>query len=87
VSGRRANYEVEHRGRGLVVIRDHGPWDEHLTVTNDAEGVVARLSSDGLLRDGDLLLYYDSDGDLSQLLHLGGEFVGFEPAPFNRRNS
>lgn len=68
-----------------LVIRDLGPWDQHPTVTNDAEGVVARLFRDGLIPGRRRLLYFDSDGNLDELLHDGGKFAGFAPGPRGER--
>ena len=70
---------VENIEGSPLVIRDLGPWDRHMTVTNDAENVVAELVSEGLLPLGRLLHYYDSDGQLDQLLVKDGRFVGFAP--------
>lgn len=82
--GRSANYSVV-QGRFTIaeflVIRDVGPWDEHLTVTNDAEAVVAELLRTGILMNGQRLLYYDSGGALDELLIVGGKFSGFAPGP------
>lgn len=66
----------------VLVIKDITPWDQHPTVTNDAEWVVENLYSRGLLLGSKLLLYYDSEGHLDQLLHDGqGHFTGFAPGP------
>jgi hypothetical protein len=85
---RRANYHIlvkdEPDGPGYspgrerpLVIRDVGPWDEHLTVTNDAERVVEDLIFQGLLPPGRRLIYYDSEGELTETLIENGKFVGF----------
>ena len=65
----RANYNIEVQefveaiGKRRVVIRDLGPWDQHPTVTNDADAVVHDLTSVAKIVDGDTqLLYYDSEG-------------------------
>ncbi len=65
---------------GYLVIRDIG-GDGYLTVTNDAEGVVKKLVKLELLTDDKRLLYYDSDGQLDEILVEDGEFSGFAPAP------
>lgn len=73
---RTANYRVEYEDETSVTIRDLGPWDEHPTVTNDAERVVRDLHGMGL--QCRRLYYYDSGGQLDELLHDGhGEFLGF----------
>lgn len=64
----------------VVLIADVGPWDVYPTVTNDAEDVVKKLTAIGRLKPGRQLLYYDSEGVLSELLHDGaGVFLGFAP--------
>lgn len=60
-----------------LVIKDLGPWHKYRTVTNDAEGVVSHLIEQRLLEPGQPLYYYDSDGELGELLVEGGKFVGF----------
>jgi len=77
---RSANYNVVAEKPDEIIIRDVGPWERHPTVTNDAEGVVADLHREGRLPAGRRLLYYDSWGELDQLLHDGqGRFTGFAP--------
>jgi hypothetical protein len=75
---RPANFEVvQNLTTGLVLtIRDLGPWDRHRTITNDAEGVVARLA-DQLV--GRQLYYFDSEGILDEILVADGRFAGFSP--------
>ena len=82
-----ANYRVEYDGPEGLVLRDLGPWERHLTVTNDAEGVVARVRE--LLGDR-RLFYIDSDGQLDELLVKDGQFAGFAagaPAAIRERVS
>ncbi len=64
-----------------LVIKDVGPWDKYPSVTNDAENVVFELVRRGLLPEGRLLFYYDSDGRLDEILVKNGQFVGFAPGP------
>lgn len=65
-----------------LVIRDVGPWDKFLTVTNAAEGVVEFLTGLALLPPGRKLFYYDSDGQLDELkVDARGQFAGFAPGP------
>ncbi len=80
---KRANYQIveDLTGRPLV-IKDLGPWDQHPTITNDAEGVVAELHLRGVLPADRRLLYYDSEGQLDEiLLDVAGCFAGFAPGP------
>lgn len=75
-SGRHARFRIEEVHADRVVIRDLGPWERHLTVTNDAEAVVALLAVCSDL-GGRRLLYYDSADELTELLVRDGLFVGF----------
>ena len=84
MSDRGANFvivEDDFLQRQPLVIRDIGPWDRDLSVTNDAENVVARLAADGRLPKGRRLFYYDSDGQLDELVHDNGKFTRFAPGP------
>jgi hypothetical protein len=62
-----------------LVIKDIGPWDKYLTVTNDAEAVVESLYATNDLHSGRRLFYYDSAGEKDEILHRDGRFVGFAP--------
>ncbi len=62
-----------------LIIKDIGPWNRHMTITNDAEGVVQRLVQQGHLPKGRSLFYYDSEGELSEILVRDGFFAGFTP--------
>lgn len=75
---RRSMYTVVEETPEVLCIRDVGPWDEHLSVTNDAEEVVRELAP--ALKDGRRLEYYDSDGHRDQILIKDGKFAGFAPA-------
>lgn len=79
---REAQYIIVHddnlKERSLI-IQDVGPWNRHLTVTNDAENVVQRLERQGHLPPGRRLFYYDSDGEFSEILVRDGFFAGFAP--------
>ena len=79
----RANYEIVESecSPELVVIRDIGPWDQFWTITNATESVIEELYAQGKLEDGQMLLYYDSEGSLDELLHENGRFVGFKAGP------
>ncbi|SRR6266576_7358618 len=72
--GRHANFTVILDGKDRVIIRDDGPWDQHFTVTNDAEWVVKQLTP--TLR-GRRLLYFDSEGELDELIVQDGKFKRF----------
>lgn len=64
-----------------LVLRDVGPWDQHPTVTNAAERVVQDLVAQGRLEPKQRLLYYDSEGELTEILHDGERFTGFRHPP------
>lgn len=64
-----------------LVIRDIGPWDRYRTVTNDAEAVVEALVKAGRLPEGRRLLYFDSEGDLDEIIVKNGKFAGFKAGP------
>lgn len=74
---RKANYELVEQTTEYVLIRDVGPWDKFLTVTNAAEEVVAELAS---MLNGRRLDYRDSEGERWVLLIKDGKFHGFERA-------
>jgi len=77
----RTNIEIVARADHAITIRDRGPWTEFMTITNDAEGVVAELWKLGLLKSHQHLFYYDSADQLDELLHQDGKFTGFKPGP------
>lgn len=69
-----ANYIIERDRPGYLLIRDMGPWDQHRTITNDAESVVEELAP-GL---GDRKLFYiDTQGNTDRILHKDGKFIDF----------
>ena len=68
------NYEVIEQSDKRILIRDIGPWDIFLTVTNGAEYVVKELAP---ILNGRRLEYYDSEGELTELMIKDGKFVGF----------
>ena len=79
---RKARYEiVEDQPGEPLVIRDLGPWDQHLSVTNDAENVTAELFMKGKLYGSRRLFYFDSDGIKDEIVHRGGIFLAFAPGP------
>lgn len=74
---RHARYRIIKENAEAILFRDIGPWSQHLTVTNDAEYVVEQLAPRlGARR----LFYYDSEGDLTELLIKDGKFAGFKHA-------
>ena len=77
----RANYAIVHERPEALTIRDLGPWDRYMTVTNAAEEVVAELTAEGKLTNSQRLFYYDSEGRLDEILTHQGRFAGFAPGP------
>ena len=71
---RRSNYSVVKSDAEKIILRDIGPWDQYLTITNDAENVIEDLSP---VLHGRRVLYYDSEGELTELRHKDGVFTGF----------
>lgn len=60
-----------------LVIRDIG---RHcVSVTNDAENVVAELRAGNMLPEGRRLFYYDSTGHFDEILLNARGFAGFGP--------
>lgn len=74
---RTASFEIVEQTAQAVTLRDLGPWDKYPTITNAAEEVVADLSRKGVIKEGQRLLYYDSENELTELLHKESKFVGF----------
>ena len=80
----KANYEVVGRDAAMLLIRDVGPWDQYLTITNAAESVVADLAAS---LEGRRLFYRDSEDTWWELRVRNGKFAGFAPAFFARREA
>ncbi len=70
----KANYVIIRDDDEALVITDVGPWNRHLTITNDAERVVEELRTN---LKGRRLQYYDSEGELGELRVVDGKFAGF----------
>lgn len=64
-----------------LVIQDIGNHATDHTVTNDVENVVKTLYAGGYLKTGQPLFYFDSAGDLDEILHSDGHFIDFKPGP------
>lgn len=76
---RHANFEIvfAESNDEWLTIRDLGPHDQFPTVTNAAEDVVRGLYQLGELAAPRRLRYYDSDGELAELIFQGERFVRF----------
>lgn len=62
-----------------VFIYDTSPGTHKMTVTNDAENVIASLVSSGINLADKLVFYFDSQGRLDQMLVINNKFAGFAP--------
>ncbi len=62
-----------------LVLRDVGPWDVDLTVTNNIESVTEDLVKSGMIPPGGFqsFLYYDSEGELTGVKVSDGKFHQF----------
>lgn len=69
-----------------LIIEDIG-HRTGMSVTNAAESVVEELVRDGYLPEGRQLLYYDSEGDLDEILVKDGKFAGFAPGPSHKHGN
>jgi hypothetical protein len=74
-----ANFKIMEQRENFVIIKDIGPWDKHISVTNDAEWVVQRLFRDNDIIEGQKLFYIDSEGQADEILIENGQFKGFAP--------
>lgn len=77
----RAHYAIDSDRPGSpLIIRDLNRAGS-MSVTNDAEAVVADLIEQGRLTEGRRLLYFDSCNTLDEILVREGRFAGFAPGP------
>ena len=76
-----ANYETVEVTPARIVLRDLGPWDKYMTITNAAESVIEELSRSHLLVGDRRVFYYDSEGTLDELLVKDEQFAGFKYCP------
>lgn len=74
----RSNFTILTNTTQVIVLKDLGPWDHFSTITNDAEAVVKYLFKTGQATGTKQIIYYDSEGEATQLVHDGkGNFVDF----------
>lgn len=75
----KSNFTILHNSPEVIVLQDLGPWDHFKTITNDAENVIKYLHKSGrLVPPTKQVVYADSDGEPTRLLHDGaGNFTGF----------
>lgn len=68
------NFEILFQDKSKIMLVDLGPWDQYATITNAAESVVEKVA---LMLKGRKLLYYDSEGELTELVVKDGRFAEF----------
>jgi len=73
---KRSNWTVEEVNDQHITLRDLGPWDEYMTITNDIESVIKDLSSSIA---GRRVFYYNNNEELNEVVIKNGEFSGFYP--------
>ncbi len=76
---RNANYVIRENTKERIVLEDIGPWDKFMTITNAAEETIEEVERKYSL-SGRRLFYYDSEGELTELLIKDGYFADFAPA-------
>lgn len=80
----RSRFDTDMRDGNILRVIDRG-GDTDMSVTNDAENVVAWLHQMLDLSDK-RVEYVDSEGRVDRLLHDGGVFTGFAPGPWPQEN-
>ncbi len=76
---RRTNYTIAENSSERIILRDVGPWHRFMTITNAADSVIAELDREHGIGTRKVF-YYDSEGELTELLVKDGRFAGFAPA-------
>jgi hypothetical protein len=71
----KTNYTIVEQDATKVVIRDIGPWDQFMTVTNGAESVVAELAP---MLGNRRLFNINSENGVDELKYEGDVFRGFK---------
>ena len=80
----RANYSIILQVKYFVLIKDLGPHDQYLTITNAVEKVVSELVSNGKIQSSQRLFYLDSEGEMGEIeFHILDEFQRFSPVLSN----
>ena len=79
-----ANFEMvpDESTDAFLVIRD---LDGAMSITNNAEAVVDLLVRQGYVDNGRRLLYYDTHGDLDEMVIVNGKFDSFALARHPRK--
>ena len=72
-------YSIVRNTPEELLIKDvSNDYPRAVSITNAAEEVVRELFAFGKLKDGQRLLYIDTDGRTDELLHSNGRFVDFK---------
>ena len=72
-----AQFELVDQEREYIIIRNTG-HNSGRSVTNDAEYVIEQMYLIYNIFDEARIFYYDSEGELSEILHSGKRFRGFK---------
>lgn len=72
-------YSITNMDESKIVLHDMCNGQQ-LSVTNGAEYVIENLDHLGLLANR-RVFYYDTEGQLDELLVRNGRFAGFAPGP------
>ena len=75
----RASFTLQHHDR-VVALIDRAVEQQTMSITNDAENVVAYLHAEGVIDGKTRLIYRDTEGRWDELMHDGhGHFIDFRP--------
>lgn len=72
-------YNIIQANETCIVLKDMGPWNRYMTITNAAEHVIEDMQRIFIIGNR-RIFYYDSEGELTELLVKDGRFAGFAPA-------
>lgn len=75
INMKKTNYEIKLCSDSFVLIKDIGPWDRYMTVTNAAEDIVEELNC---FLNGRRLFYVDSSNYIDEILIEHNKFAGFK---------
>lgn len=80
------NFEIIKNTTEYLLIKDVGPYDQYMSVTNDVENLIEHLYNSDVLCDKQSLLYIDSSNRVDEIVHLSGNFICFAPVEGNYQN-
>ena len=72
-------YDIIQATETCIVLKDLGPWDRYMTITNAAEHVIEDMQRIFIIGNR-RIFYYDSEDELTELLVKDGRFAGLAPA-------